>query len=227
MVLRLGALLLGEQLHRQHLLRRRQPGRRRSVHQERHGAPDLAGVAANKISALLRRDRQVPRPRHAEPGTIPRRRSLQWFSPAYHTDQVKWTSTVPAGCSSKPGGRATSSTTRTATRTASRSRAARRRGSPRRRADDLDLGGMQHARRPSQTHREPGALQLAGVGVLRDRLAQPQGRRADARGARSSTRVDANADLVPAVPQHQHRRSVHRCRTPWSSATRRSTTASG
>ena len=34
----LGALLLGEQLHRQHFHGRWQPGHRRSVHQERHGA---------------------------------------------------------------------------------------------------------------------------------------------------------------------------------------------
>ena len=44
---------------------RRQPGHRRPVHQERHGPPDVAGVAAQQDLGLLRRDRQVPRPRHA------------------------------------------------------------------------------------------------------------------------------------------------------------------
>ena len=49
------------------IVRRRQPGHRRPVHQERDGAPDLADLAAQQAVGLLRRDRQVPRPRHAEP----------------------------------------------------------------------------------------------------------------------------------------------------------------
>ena len=60
------AALLGEQLHRQHVLRRRQPGRGRSVHQERDGAADVAGVAAQQVHRVLRRGRQVSRARHAE-----------------------------------------------------------------------------------------------------------------------------------------------------------------
>ena len=65
-VLHLGALLLGEQLRRQHVHRRRQPGHRRPVHQERAGAPDVAAHAAQQGVGVFRRDRQVPRPRHAE-----------------------------------------------------------------------------------------------------------------------------------------------------------------
>ncbi len=39
-------------------------GRRRSADQERRAPPDLAGQPAQQDQRLLRRDRQVPRPRH-------------------------------------------------------------------------------------------------------------------------------------------------------------------
>ena len=44
---------------------RRRPGHRRSVHQEHHGARHLADQPAQQVLGLRRRDRQVPRPRHA------------------------------------------------------------------------------------------------------------------------------------------------------------------
>ena len=48
-VLRVGPLLLGEQLHRAHGASRRQPGRRRSVHPQRAGARDMAGQPAQQV----------------------------------------------------------------------------------------------------------------------------------------------------------------------------------
>ena len=71
----------------------------------------------------------------------------------------------------------------------------RRRGSPTRRASSSILAAAR-PRRPSQTHAEPGALQHAGVGVVRDRLAQHQGRLPVHVGHVLRTRVDANADLT-------------------------------
>ena len=90
----LDPLLLGEQLHRQHVHGRWQPGHRRPVHHERHGAADLAGVAAQQDLGLLRRDRQVPRPRHAGQLRSGDGRARVWNSPAYHTTAIKWTSPV-------------------------------------------------------------------------------------------------------------------------------------
>ena len=43
----------------------RQTGRRRSVHQEHHGADHLADQPAQQVLRVQRRDRQVPRSRHA------------------------------------------------------------------------------------------------------------------------------------------------------------------
>ena len=145
----------------------------------------------NKLSGVLRRDRQVPRPRHAEQRTI-RRPRRRWFSPAYHTtSQVDVDRDQPAADRSRlleqprvlhqqlPG----------------RHRAAaryRRRGSPTRRGPSSTWAAARPPR-PSQTHAEPGALQLQASVVLRHRLAQHQGRLPVPVGRRSCTRSTPTA----------------------------------
>ena len=160
-------------------------------------APHLAGHPATKFSRLPRRDRQVPRPRHAERATTRRPRPSEWYSPAYHTTPAKLTSHGrPAGCCSKAAARATSRTTPTATGTASSSRA----GPPAWFANaaqaEARSGRPQDGAAPSQNDAEPGALQLASVGVVRDRLAQHQGRASSGPGAPSSTRSMPTATCI-------------------------------
>ena len=51
-------------------------------------------IAAQQDLRLLRRDRQVPRPRHAGQLRSGDRGARVWNSPAYHTTAIKWTSPV-------------------------------------------------------------------------------------------------------------------------------------
>ena len=111
-------------------------------------------VAAQQDLGLLRRDRQVPRPRHAEQLRSGDGVAAVVLARVSH-DQRQMD--VAGDQPDVPRGRllaATSSTTPTATRRASRSRAARRNGSPTRRVIELDLGGRTTAA-TSQTTAEP------------------------------------------------------------------------
>ena len=209
MVLHVLALFLGQQLHRQHGDRRGHPGDRRSVHPERARAADVADQPAQQVRGVLRRGRQVPRPRHAEPrGSRDRFRSV-----------------VLAGLSHQPGevdvdGHEPSDARR---RVLEQPRVLHERVSGRDQADSRHAGvvrehvtARERSRRPQdrgdgREHAEPGAVQPAVVGVVHHRLAQHQDRRSVSVGhflshRRCQRRPDAN------LPQQQHREAVHRAR---------------
>ena len=176
MVLRVGALLLGEQLHRRHVQRRRQPGRRRPVHQERAGPADLADHAEDEVLGLLRRDRQVPRPRHAE-RLRSRDRGLR---------------VVLAGLSHQPGQADVHADEPAARRRRlleqprvlheqlpGRHRAAARHAGvvrQRSRRSKQDIEGCARKDARSADDAEPARYTVQAIGVVRDRLAQHQGR---------------------------------------------------
>jgi hypothetical protein len=150
-VLHIGALLLGQQLHRQHVLRRWQSRHRRPVHQERDGAPDVADHAAQQAIRVLRRDRQVSRTRHAEQRR-PRNRLIAGSLPPTTRDRSNGRRPRAIGCCSRRGTHATSSNTRTATRRVSRNRDSPRNGSPARRGSRTTWAGVQQ-RHPSRPRR--------------------------------------------------------------------------
>ena len=86
-VLRLRPSLLREQLHRADVHEGRRTRGRRSVHQEHHGADHLADQPPQQVLRVQRRNRQVPRPRHA--GAV---------RPRYRGDRLEL-----AGVSHQPG----------------------------------------------------------------------------------------------------------------------------
>ena len=89
----------------------------------------------------------------------PETAALQWFSPAYNTGSLKWTSTVTSRLLLEAGIRATSSTTRTATRRASRSRAVTADWFANASRLENDLGGRKTAA-TSQTTQSPERYNL-------------------------------------------------------------------
>ena len=147
----------------------------------------------NKITGVLRRDRQVSRPRHAGPDD-PETAARRWFSPAYHTTAVKWTSPVTSRLFFEAGWSSnleyyTNSYQDGIEKPRGHGRwfagARRERARPRR----LPQGGT------DQHDREPGRASLAMSRPPTSRAAHPQVRLQQHVGHFIHTR-DANADLV-------------------------------
>ncbi len=217
MVLRLGALLLGEQLHRRHVLRRRQPGHRRPVHQERAGSADLADDAEDEVLGATSTRSTSSAATTCRAATIPRPRRRAWYSPAYHTASAKWTSHAdePAAARRRlveqprvlheqlPG-------------RASSSRAARRLVHARSRRTERDIGGSRaRTRRSPQTTQSPtryavkaSASYVTGSHNIKVGFQRTWGT--------FFHTIDANGDLYQQLPerreQRRHRRAVHACR---------------
>ena len=121
----------------------------------------------NKFSALLRRDRQVPRPRHA--GQLRSRDrgarcgSRRRITPPRSSGRRR----SPAAAPRRPAGRTTPRTTRTVS---GRHRAAaRHRGVVRQRGARTNWTWAATRGRPDQHHREPGGVLLELRGDVRDR----------------------------------------------------------
>ena len=129
-----------------------------------HGAPDLADHAAQQDLGLLRRDRQVPRPRHAEPTRIRRPPPLCGSRPRITPTAIKWTSPVTSSLLLEAG---YSSNTRVLHQQLS-ARASRSRASPPEwfasASRQRDRPRRLHARpATTRTTQSPEALILAGV----------------------------------------------------------------
>ena len=218
-VLRVGPLLLGEQLHRRHAFNDGSRGvddqfiRSALARVTWQITPKWKlGVYQDEIDKYRGHDMQSK----YDPETA----AVQWFSPAYHTNQAKLTGTLTPRLLVEGG---FSSNLEYYTNSyQDRHRAAARHGrvvcqhqpdrvGPRR----LEAGGA------GAEHAEPGPVQLAGVGVVRHRLAQPQDRRS-VPARHLLPHGGRQRRPVPGVSQFDsHRHSVHACPTPWSSATRR------
>ena len=175
LVLRVRPLFFCEQLHCRHAVQGREPRRGRPVHPQRAGAPDVADLVEVEAGRLSRRNRQVPRPRHAE-----QVRARDGGNPL-----------VLAGLPYEPG---------EADRDAQPAPARRRRFLEQPRVLHEQLPGRDRTaarhrrvvchdrttgvgprRSPSRDacpdHPEPGAVQLAGGSVLRHGCPQPEDRR--------------------------------------------------
>ena len=151
----------------------------------------------------------------------PETAALSWNSPAYHTTAIKWTSPVTSSLFLEAG---YSNNTRVLhQQLPGRHREAARSppsGSPTRRRTSSTSAATRRPR-PTNTTRARIAFYWNAGGDVRHGRAHLQGRRPDNRGARSCTRVDANADLTQQYRSNTHRRAAARCPTACSSATRR------
>ena len=159
--------------------------------------------AAQQAVGVLRRDRQVPRPRHAGARTIQRRRPPSWNSPAYHTtaDQVDIDGEQPAA---DRGGWSSNLEYYTNELSRRRRQDARHAGMVRQRVAPRARSRRPQDRgdRPELTQ-SPERAEPAGGGDLRDRVAQHQSRRAACTwGDVHCTRVRRQRRSHAAVSEH-------------------------
>ena len=155
----------------------------------------------------------------------PETASLQWFSPAYNTGSIKWTSTVSSKMLLESGYSRNLEVLHQQLPGRSGAAALHQR-LVRRRVTARERPRRPQDRRDQPEHAEPGAAQRPGVGLLHHRSAQLQGRLPVHLGRLPAHRR-CQCGSHSAVPQQQHPRCRSRCRTASSSGTRRSTTASG
>ena len=164
-----------------------------------HGAPDLAGVAAQQDLGLLRRDRQVPRPRHAvQLRSGDRGHGLELAGVSHHRDQVDLAGDQLA----VPRGRLLEQH-RVLHQRIPRGHREAARSPPSGIAPPPRTSSTSAAtRRPARS--TPPRARRRSTGTPRRRTSPartPSSSASTTAGARSPTPALANADLDPAVPQ--------------------------